>query len=375
MKIIVAPDKFKGSLSSMQACKAIEAGIHKVVSSAEVLLFPMADGGDGFDEVMQYYLQTQTVDCNTMDPLMRSLHATYQITTVTKTAIIALSAASGLVLLNKEERNPLHTTTYGTGLVIKHAIEHGAEKIILGLGGSATNDAGMGILAALGFRLLDNNGNEPAPVGKNLPGIVRIIPPPEFPYVSFQIACDVENVLFGNDGAAFVYATQKGASKDEVDILDKGLEHISKIIIQQTARQIAMIPGAGAAGGVAAGLMAYFDCEIIPGAKLVMEASNILEEINNTSLLITGEGKLDVQSTKGKVVQHISKLGKENHIPVIALCGIVEASPSQINEWGLSGAYQTIDEGISQRHAIDNAGTLLTQLSQTAMELFLRSNG
>jgi glycerate kinase len=264
MKIIVAPDKFKGSLSSMQACKAIEAGIHKVVSSAEVLLFPMADGGDGFDEVIQYYLQTQTVDCNTMDPLMRSLHATYQVNAVTKTAIIALSAASGLVLLKNEERNPLHTTTYGTGLMIKHAIEQGAEKIILGLGGSATNDAGMGILAAMGFRLLDNNGDALAPVGKNLSGIVRIIPPPELPYVSFQIACDVENVLFGNDGAAFVYASQKGASKDEIDILDKGLEHISKIIRQQTARQIAMIPGTGAAGGVAAGLMAYFDCEIIP---------------------------------------------------------------------------------------------------------------
>src|SRR6478736_5478693 len=126
MKIIVAPDKFKGSLSSMQACKAIEAGIRKEIPGAEVLLFPMADGGDGFDEVMQYYLQTQTVECNTMDPLMRSLHATYQINAVTKTVIIALSAASGLVLLNKEERNPLHTTTYGTGLVIKYAMEHGA---------------------------------------------------------------------------------------------------------------------------------------------------------------------------------------------------------------------------------------------------------
>ena len=375
MKIIVAPDKFKGSLSSMQACKAIEAGIHKVVSSAEVLLFPMADGGDGFDEVIQYYLQTQTVDCNTMDPLMRPLHATYQINAVNKTAIIALSAASGLVLLNNKERNPLHTTTYGTGLMIKHAIEQGAEKIILGLGGSATNDAGMGILAALGFRLLDNNGDALGPIGQNLPGIVRIIPPPKLPYVSFQIACDVENVLFGNDGAAFVYASQKGASKDEIDILDKGLEHISKIISQQTVRQIAMIPGAGAAGGVAAGLMAYFDCEIIPGAKLVIEVSNILGEINSTSLLITGEGKLDAQSSKGKVVQHISKLGKKNHIPVMALCGIVEASPSQINEWDLWGAYQIMDDGISQRHAIDNAGTLLTQLSQTAMELFLRSDG
>jgi glycerate kinase len=373
MKIIVAPDKFKGSLSSMPACKAIEAGIREVISSAEVWLFPMADGGDGFDEVMQYYLQTQTVDCNTVGPLMQPMHTTYQINTTTKTAIIALAAASGLVLLNNEDRNPLLTTTYGTGLMIKHAVAQGAEKIILGLGGSATNDAGMGILAALGFQLQDGNGNSLEPVGRNLQSISCIIPPPQVPSVNFQIACDVENVLFGRDGAAFVYALQKGASKDDIDILDKGLEHIANIIHQQTGRQVANVPGAGAAGGVAAGLLAYFECEIIPGANLVMEASKILQQINHTSLLITGEGKLDTQSSKGKVVQHIARLGKENHIPVMALCGMVEATPAQINKWGLYGAYPIMDGTISQEDAMDNAEVMLKQLSQTAMGLFLQS--
>lgn len=373
MKIIVAPDKFKGSLTSMQACKAIEQGIKKVIPDARVLLFPMADGGDGFDEVLQHYLQTETVSCNTVDPLMRSVSATYQLNNFSKTAIIALSAASGLVLLKEEERNPLHTTTFGTGLLIKHAIEHGAEKIILGLGGSATNDAGMGILAALGFQLFDMDGNSLTPVGENLKYINRIKQPAVIPSISFQIACDVENVLFGKDGAAFVYAAQKGASAADINFLDKGLENIAAIIQIQTGRGLAGIPGAGAAGGVAAGLMAYFDCKIIPGAKLVMEASNILEQLPGAALFITGEGKLDSQSINGKVIQHIAQLGNQHQVPVIALCGIADVSKSQIAESGLSAVHQIMDNSMSQQNAIDNAAALLTQLSQSAIDLFLRS--
>ncbi len=367
MKIIVAPDKFKGSLTSMQACKAIQAGIHQCISHAEVLLFPMADGGDGFDEVLQHYLQTETVHCNTVDTLMRPIAATYQLNTFSKTAIIALAAATGLVLLKDEERNPLLTTTYGSGLMIKHAIENGAEKIILGLGGSATNDAGMGILAALGFQLLDSDGNSLPPVGGNLEWVNQIIAPAVIPAISFQIACDVENVLHGKHGAAFVYAEQKGASAADIILLDNGLAHIAKIIQSQTGRDVANIPGAGAAGGVAAGLMAYFNCKMIQGALLVMEASSILKQIPGATLIITGEGKLDAQSINGKVIQHIAKLGKQNNVPVIALCGIADVSQEQIIESGLSAAYQIINDNISQQYAIDNAGELLTQLSQSAV--------
>ena len=373
MKIIVAPDKFKGSLTSMQACKAIEKGIQKIIPDARVLLFPMADGGDGFDEVLQHYLQTETVRCNTVDPLMRPVSATYQLNTFSKTAIIALSAASGLVLLKDEEQNPLHTTTFGTGFLIKHAIEHGAEKIILGLGGSATNDAGMGILAALGFQLFDMDGNSLAPVGENLKYINRIKPPAVIPSISFQIACDVENILFGKDGAAFVYAAQKGASAEDINFLDQGLENIAIIIQTQTGRGLAHIPGAGAAGGVAAGLMAYFDCKIISGAKLMIEVSNMLEQIPGAALIITGEGKLDSQSIKGKVIQHIAQLGNQYQVPVIALCGIADLSKLQITKSGLSAVHQIMNNSISQKYAVDNAGKLLTQLSQSAVELFLRS--
>jgi glycerate 2-kinase len=373
MKIIAAPDKFKGSLTSMQACKAIEAGVHQSIPDAEVLLFPVADGGDGFDEVMQYYLQTQTVTCPTTDPLMRPITAAWQINTDSKTAIIALSAASGMVLLKDEERNPLYTTTYGSGVMIKHAIEHGAEKIILGLGGSATNDAGMGILVAIGFQLLDKNGNQLSPVGGNLQSICNIIPPATIPAVSFEIACDVENVLFGKGGAAYVYAAQKGASANDIYLLDEGLKNIAEVIQIQTGKSVATIPGAGAAGGAAAGLMAYFDCKIIPGAKMVIEASDIASAIMNAALIITGEGKLDMQSSKGKVVQHIIKTGADAGVPVIAVCGMCDLNQEQITEMGLLFVKTIVNNDTSADSGMRDAASLLTGITAAACMDFLKS--
>ncbi len=372
MKIIVAPDKFKDSLTSMQACKAIEKGIQKIIPDATVLLFPVADGGDGFDEVLKHYLQTKTVNCNTVDPLMRTIAASYQLNTFSKTAIIALSAASGLVLLQEKERNPLHTTTFGTGLLINHAIKHGAENIILGLGGSATNDAGMGILAALGFQLQDINGNSLSPVGENLQSINRITPPAVIPSINFQIACDVENVLFGKDGAAFVYASQKGASADDIIFLDRGLEHVAEIINNQTGKAIASIKGAGAAGGVAAGLMAYFNCNMIPGAKLVMDASQIEKEMSGADLVITGEGKLDYQSSKGKVVQHIINAGMDYGIPVIAVCGVLDMNDKELKEMGLLFAKSMVNDHTSPAEAMEHAAALLTGRTIAACIDFLK---
>ncbi len=370
MKIIVAPDKFKGSLTSMQVCEAIKTGIHKVFPRADVLLFPMADGGDGFDEVLQYYLQTKTITCVTVDPLFRPINATYQLNTFSKTAIIALSSASGLVLLKDEECDPMNTTTFGSGLMIKHAIEQGAKKIILGLGGSATNDAGIGILEAFGFQMLDIKGNLISHAGGNLQTIHRIIPPAFIPPINFQIACDGENILFGKGGASFIYAKQKGASSDDIIYLNKGLEHIAEIISSQTGRSIGNVPGTGAAGGVAAGLMTFFDCEIISGTKLVLEASNISEKIMGANLIITGEGKLDSQSSNGKVIEHITKLGNQFQLPVIALCGITDVSQYEIQSSGLTAAYQLVNDGISQKFAITNAEKLLIQHSRSILASF-----
>ena len=315
-------------------------------------------------------MQTKTITCVTVDPLFRPINATYQLNTFSKTAIIALSSASGLVLLKDEECDPMNTTTFGSGLMIKHAIEQGAKKIILGLGGSATNDAGIGILEAFGFQMLDIKGNLISHAGGNLQTIHRIIPPAFIPPINFQIACDGENILFGKGGASFIYAKQKGASSDDIIYLNKGLEHIAEIINSQTGRSIGNIPGTGAAGGVAAGLMTFFDCEIISGTKLVLEASNISEKIMGANLIITGEGKLDSQSSNGKVIEHITKLGNQFQLPVIALCGITDVSQYEIQSSGLTAAYQLVNDGISQKFAITNAEKLLIQHSRSILASF-----
>ena len=209
MKIVIAPDKFKGSLTSFQVCDAIASGIKQASKSAETFHFPMADGGDGFAEVMKYYLKTETVACQTVDPLGRDIKASYQWNAKSRTAIIEMAVASGLALLSEAEKSPLKTSTLGTGLLIKHAIGKGAKTIILGLGGSATNDAGIGILSALGFQFRNRRDNVLYPSGGNLSAIQKVSLPTLIAHVRFIIACDVQNVLHGPRGAAFVYAPQK----------------------------------------------------------------------------------------------------------------------------------------------------------------------
>ncbi len=374
MKILVAADKFKGSLSSEAACNCIAAGIRQVDASADVMEFPMADGGDGFATVLQYYLGTQTVTCKTVDPLMRPMDASYQWDTHSKTAIIEMAAASGLLLLSEQERNPLLTSTFGTGVQIKHAIDKGAEKILLGLGGSATNDAGTGILAALGFKLLDKAANVLTPNGESLQYINAVILPAIMPDINFEIAADVENVLSGETGAAFVYAAQKGGSLKDILVLDKGLQNFVRIVQSQTRKDIDGFSGAGAAGGVAAGLMAYFDVRVSSGAQLLIERSSIKAQLKDCDLIITGEGKLDAQSLCGKVVAHIVKLANQYRIPVIALCGEVAINQQQTDELGLLSAVGLADDSISIETATNNAASLLKNLAAKVFAALIQSS-
>lgn len=373
MKIIVAPDKFKGSLSSMQACNSIAEGIKQAIPGAEVLQFPMADGGDGFDEVLARYLKTENISCQTFDPLMRPVKANYQWRQQDKTAIISVAAASGLWLLKNEERNVLATTTFGTGILIKHAIEKGAQKIILGLGGSATNDAGIGILSALGFKLLDRHGDQLNPVGGNLSLITKIDIPAVLPEVQFIIACDVQNELYGTNGAACVYAPQKGADKNAVKNLDDGLRNIALILQQQSGRHVENIKGAGAAGGISAALISFFDCRIESGAGIVIKASGIANELQGAALLITGEGKLDIQSGYGKVVYEVTAVANRLRIPVIALCGKVEIEQEQISRYGLASAYQIMSNDVDEQKAVKDAAHLLKNLTANMISSFTRT--
>ena len=361
MNILIAPDKFKGSLTSFEVCKAIAEGIKAADKDIIVYHFPMADGGDGFGTVMQYYLHTTSINSISVNPLDKKIEVSFQWDDKTETAIIELASASGLVLLQNKERNPLKTSTYGTGLVIKEAVSMGAKKIILGLGGSATNDAGTGILEALGFCFEDSKGNRLKACGENLLLIEKIIPPPLIPDLKFEIACDVQNILYGPNGAAYVYAPQKGAEEAEVKLLDAGLKNISQVLTRITGKNIADIPGTGAAGGIAAGLMSFFDAKIKKGIDIVLEASNIKNKLAEADLIITGEGKIDAQSIQGKVVGEIALLAKNANIPVIAFCGLLETTPAELKELNFAFVESIVNEQIGLEEAMANGSWLLTE--------------
>lgn len=360
--MIIAPDKFKGSLNSFEVCNAIAAGIKQVYPSAEIGEFPMADGGDGFSVVLQYYLHTETVTCKTVDPLGSAIEASYQWDKHTQTAIIEAASASGLVLLKKSEQNPLYTSTYGTGILILDAIQRGVKKIILGLGGTATNDAGSGILAALGFSFEDALGKTLQANGENLLQVKKIIPPLTnlFNNVHIEIACDVQNTLHGPDGAAYIYARQKGANDKAIQFLDNGLKNYTQLLQVSTGKDIANIPGTGAAGGIAASLLCYADTIITRGIDIVINASNILHCIDNTDWIITGEGKIDGQTLEGKVISAIAELAFTKQIPTIAFCGLLDATPQEIATLKLNDVVGLVSEYISKIDAMKNAASLLS---------------
>jgi glycerate kinase len=361
MKIVIATDKFKGSLSSFEVCAIIKKAILAVDSSHEVSGFPMADGGDGFAEVLKYYLGTETIVCNTVDPLCRAITASYEKHPHSRTVIIEMAVASGLLLLKENERNPLKTSTFGTGVLIKDAIKNGATTIVLGLGGSATNDAGMGILAAMGFEFTDEEGNKLNPSGESLAAIKNISVPASLPAVQFDIACDVQNVLYGEQGAAFVYASQKGADERMIKQLDEGLKNFASLLKQQFNKEIAFIPGTGAAGGIAAGLMAFFNVKMKRGIDMILDVSNINSILAAADMLITGEGKIDRQSTQGKVVGRMAQLATNRNIPCIAFCGLHEFKPGNDKLPGIEKTIPLVDTISDAEYSMKNAQSLLEQ--------------
>jgi glycerate 2-kinase len=369
MKIIIAPDKFKGSLTSIEACDAIKKGILEAENNIELLLFPMADGGDGFAEVMKYYLHTETQFVRAVDPLGRNISASYEWNNKDFVAIIELASSSGLAILKKEEQNPLVTSTFGTGLLIMDAIKLGVKKIILGIGGSATNDAGIGILAAMGFTILDEDGKILKPSGENLLLIKKIVPPDFLPPIKIEIACDVINPLYGPEGAAYIFSPQKGATPEQVKKLDNGLKHFSEIIKQETGKNLSTIPGTGAAGGIAAGLMAYLNASLTKGTQLIIDASHIKNYIDDADFIITGEGKLDQQSFGGKTISAITSMAKEKNIPVAALCGKLELSEAEWRKLGLSLAVEINDASMNEEESMRMASALVRDKANSIVPL------
>lgn len=370
MKVIIAPDKFKGSLSSFEACRAIREGLEKTGKEPVIIEMPMADGGDGFASVMKHYLTTRSVSCETIDPLGRSITASYEWNGAKKTAIIEMASASGFVLLQSSERDPMITSSIGTGIMIRDAISKGASEIILGLGGSATNDGGTGILYALGFKLIDEAGNELPPLGRELRKIEKIVPPSSLTPVSFRVASDVQNLLYGEHGAAYIYAPQKGAGPSQVKKLDEGLRNLAAVIKRQTGREVSTVSGSGAAGGIAAGLLAFYDTTIVRGIGLVTDAARLEQHLAGTGLLITGEGKIDDQSFSGKVVGTIVEKAKQHGIPCVAFCGHSALNKNETEETGLKEIISLQSASLSEEESMKHAYRLLAESAAGFWERF-----
>ena len=354
-KIVIISDSFKGCLSSTEVENAIADGVHSVLPACHTVCIPIADGGEGLLDVMVALTGGSFVRADVHDPLMRPVTARYGVLGDHETVIIEMAQASGLPLLQPEERNPLLTSSYGTGELIRDALQKGYRKFLIGIGGSATNDAGMGMMQALEARFTDLNGRVLSTGCGNLLKEVETIDLSTFNRLisqcSFTIACDVNNPFYGPNGAAAVFAPQKGASSEDVESLDRGLTIFSQRIQATTGKDISMLAGAGAAGGMGGAFAAFFNARLIPGIELVLEASHFKEEIKDADLVITGEGRADVQTLMGKVPAGVLKQAQQSQVPVILLAGSVGAV-EQLNNAGFSAVLSIAQGPISLKDAM-----------------------
>lgn len=371
-KIIIAPDSFKGSLTSIEVADAIEEGIKKVIPNCETIKTPIADGGEGTMDTLVNALGGKKIKIKAHDPLMRSIEVEYGLLNDGKTAVIEMAAISGLPLLHKEEQDPSITTTFGTGEIIKDALKRGARSFLIGIGGSATNDAGTGMLNALGFRFLDKNEKETDGTGKSLQSIYSIDESgviPELKETQFAIACDVNNPFSGPNGAAYVYAPQKGASEEMTKELDEGMESFRQLIKKEKGIDLNTISGSGAAGGLGGGFVAFLNAHLKPGIEMVLQAINFDKHLQNADLVITGEGKLDKQTAMGKAASGILNAASKKNIPVIAIGGSVEDREG-LNQSGFLSVFPITPFSISLEEAIqkDNAKRHITQTVEQIMK-------
>ena len=363
MKILVIPDKFKGSLTAKEVISGISQGIKAVFPEAEIAHVLASDGGDGFLDAISRYVAVRSVSVDTVDPFGRPIVAPILFDDDKKAAYIELAKASGLVLLEDAERNPMKTSTYGSGLQFKKAIALGAKAIYVGLGGSATNDGGMGIARALGYQFLDSSGRELAPVGENLSKVHHIETNEGLENISFYAINDVNNPLFGIDGAAHVYAEQKGGTEEQISHLDEGLQQLDRVVQQQLQQKNAFIPGAGAAGGTAYGLKTFCAATFISGVEFVLQLSGVytLLEHEDFDFIITGEGRIDNQTLQGKLISGVVALGERFAIPVIGVCGKSELSAKEEKEFPVDTILEISRKDKPLTFNMEHAGVLLEE--------------
>ncbi len=377
MKIIVAPDSFKGSLTSIQAANAIEKGIKKAAQNykkpVEVIKVPMADGGEGTVESVISAVGGDIISTKVIDPLGREIDSFFGILP-DNTAIIEMAAASGLNLLSEKERNPMKTTTYGTGQLIKKALDYGCKEIIIGIGGSATNDGGVGMAQALGIRFLDKEGNQIAFGGGELYKIEEIDTSSLDPRINdtiITIASDVKNTLCGPNGASAVYGPQKGATPEMVETLDRNLKHFAAVIQKQFNIDILNVPGSGAAGGLGASLMGFLGAKFCMGIKLVMELVQLEEKIKNADMIITGEGSTDYQTLFGKVPLGIAKIAKKHNKPVVCISGSLGKGYEELYQEGIEALFSIVNRPMSLEEAMSKVEQLLERIARDVFRMYL----
>ena len=368
MRVLIAPQEFKGSLTAVQSAAAIRRGVEAVIPDADIDNAPMADGGPGTVEAIVHAARGRTSIARVDGPLGAPVDARWGRIDEGRCAVIEMAAASGLTLLATDQLDPRRASTYGTGQLITHALDAGVERILIGVGGSATNDGGAGMAEALGADLLNDDGDRLPPGGAALARLARVDVrglDPRLRTVEMSVLCDVQNPLLGPEGASAIFGPQKGADPAGVAQLDRALANFAAIIERDLDAKVADIPGAGAAGGLAAGLMAFCDATLQSGVAAVSEAVHLAERISNADLVITGEGRLDTQSAYGKTVAGVAALAEDASVPCLAVAGLVQGSATLP---GLLDSEASTPPGMSIEEAMSRADELVP----AAVERLLR---
>ncbi|MEI7430611.1 MAG: glycerate kinase [Betaproteobacteria bacterium] len=358
MKIVIAPDSFKESLSAMEIATEIEAGFREIFPQAEYLKIPAADGGEGTAQTLIDATSGKRIELVVTGPLGEPVKAFYGLLGGDGAAVIEMAAASGLTLISPERRNPLKTSSYGTGELIRSALDAGARRFILGIGGSATNDGGAGMLQALGVHLLDASGAELGPGGAELARLDRIDVSqldPRLKSCQVDVACDVTNPLIGPKGASAIFGPQKGATPEMIVQLDANLRHYAEVISRDLGCEVADAPGAGAAGGMGAAMLAFLGGRLRPGSEIVTEAIGLDAALENADLVITGEGRIDGQSVGGKTPVGVARVARARGVPVIGLGGCLAPDSHLVHQYGINAVFSSLRKPCSLEEALSEA--------------------
>lgn len=369
MKVVVAPNAFKGTLTASQAAAAIARGVLEVFPDADVIQVPVADGGDGTMEALVSANDGEYRTAQVEGPLGDPVQASYGLIDSGRTAVVELATASGLTLIPPERRDPRRTSTYGFGQLLEAARHAGVAGIIAGIGGSATNDGGAGMAQALGYRLLDAQGRELERGGSALVRLERIDPSgvdAAWRKVAVKVACDVTNPLTGPEGASAVYGPQKGADPHAVRELDAALGRLADVIERDLGKEVADISGAGAAGGTGAGLVAFLDARLVPGAPLVVESAGLEAKLQGADLVITGEGRVDEQTAFGKAPGEVARRAQAAGVPVVLVAGSKGQGWEALNRLGVTSVVTLVEEGEDPRQALKEPERMLTRAAVVA---------